>query len=265
MARNGHRLGMPRFPATPCFPAARFPAAISAAGLLWLAAVLWPGIATAASLQVAPTSLTLQGRQNADVLWLSNSGKAPVQVQLRVFRWTQADGKESLDTTHDLVVSPAMQTLTPGQKQLVRIIRTTPEAVAAETTYRVIVDELPTVAPERPGLQFVLRYSIPIFVVPEAATGAPALETRLTSGEDGIGVLEVRNRGTQHAQIADLAYGKDAQTATPVMPGLLGYALAGQTMRWPLKSPASHFTGGTFIARINGAATLQPLALQAAP
>jgi fimbrial chaperone protein len=259
MARNGRRLKVPL----------HFPAALRTAGFLLLAAVLWSGTAVAASLQVAPTSLTLQGRQNAEVLWLSNSGKAPVQVQLRVFRWTQADGRESLDATHDLVVSPAMQTLTPGQKQLVRIIRSTPEAVSAETTYRVIVDELPTTAPEHPGLQFVLRYSIPIFVVPEAAAGTPAiapvLETRLISGEDGAGVLEVRNRGTQHAQIADLAYGKDAETATPVMPGLLGYALAGQTMRWPLKSPASHFTGGTFIARINGAATLQPLALQAAP
>lgn len=259
MARNGRRLKAPL----------HLPAAFRTAGFLLLAAVLWSGTAVAASLQVAPTSLTLQGRQNAEVLWLSNSGKAPVQVQLRVFRWTQVDGRESLDATHDLVVSPAMQTLTPGQKQLVRIIRSTPEAVSAETTYRVIVDELPTTAPEHPGLQFVLRYSIPIFVVPEAATGAPAiapvLETRLIDGEDGVGVLEVRNRGTQHAQIADLAYGKDAGTATPVMPGLLGYALAGQTMRWPLKSPASRFTGGTFIARINGAATLQPLALQAAP
>ncbi|WP_242108028.1 fimbrial biogenesis chaperone [Luteimonas aquatica] len=239
-----------------------------AAALLLLAAA-WTGGAPAASLQVAPTSLTLQGRQNADVLWLSNSGKEPVQVQLRMFRWTQSDGAESLDPSHDLVVSPAMQTLQPGEKQVVRIIRTAPQPVAAETTYRVIVDELPSGARDRQGLQFVLRYSVPIFVVPDAAAGAPtpapALDARLLGSGDGEAILEVRNRGTQHAQIADLAYGKDAASAAPVTPGLLGYALAGQTMRWPLKSPASRFTGGIFVARINGAAALQPLALSASP
>ena len=34
----------------------------------------------AASLQLAPTSLTLTAQQSADGLWLSNSGSAPVQV-----------------------------------------------------------------------------------------------------------------------------------------------------------------------------------------
>ncbi len=231
--------------------------------LLLACALAWAGSGHAASLQVAPTSLTLQGRQNADALWLSNSGKQAVQVQLRVFRWTQADGSESLAPSEDLVASPAMQTLSPGQRQLVRIVRTRPAPVPAEMAYRVIVDELPTTN-ERQGLQFVLRYSIPIFIVPEGGAGVPALEARLLGGDDG-GILEVRNRGTQHAQIADLAYGKDAATATPVVPGLLGYVLAGQTMRWPLESASSRFTGGTFVARINGAAELQPLASQAAP
>ncbi|HEX2084016.1 MAG TPA: molecular chaperone [Xanthomonadaceae bacterium] len=237
-----------------------------AASLFVLAAV-WSGLACAASLQVAPTSLTLEGRQNAEMLWLSNSGKQPVQVQLRVFRWTQADGKESLEPARDLVVSPAMQALAPGQRQVVRIVRTSPVPMAAEAAYRVIVDELPTAGGQPQGLQFVLRYSVPIFVVPESPEGkpaiAPVLEARLLGGEDG-GILEVRNLGTQHAQIADLAYGKDTASATSVAPGLLGYVLAGQTMRWPLKFPASHFTGGLFVARINGAAVLQPLALQGA-
>jgi len=84
------------------------------------------GQASAASLQVAPTMLTLQANQNADGLWLSNSGRAPVQVQLRVFRWTQVDGEERLEPTRDLVISPPMQTLPPGQRQLVRLIRTNP-------------------------------------------------------------------------------------------------------------------------------------------
>lgn len=231
-----------------------------AAGLVVLAA-LWAGGASAASLQVAPTSLTLQGRENAGVLWLDNSGEEPVQVQLRVFRWTQSDGRESLEPADELMVSPAMQTLAPGQRQVVRVIRARPEPVAAESAYRVIVDELPSAAPRRPGLQFVLRYSLPVFITPETTALAPALQARvLGSGQEAL--LEVRNLGNGHAQIADLAHGADAASATPVAPGLLGYVLPGRTMRWSLPSPASRYTGGVFVARINGAADLQLLAPQ---
>lgn len=242
------------------------------AAVFLLALTLASGFAFAASLQVAPTSLTLQATQNAEGLWLSNSGDQPVQVQLRVYRWTQSDGVESLDPTRDLVVSPPMQTLPPGQRQLVRVIRTAPVPPQSELSYRVIVDELPTDATpaDKQGLRFVLRYSIPVFIVPQAqptesgkkaepAAIAPALQARLLTGNDGQAMLEVRNSGSQHAQIADLAFGKTAAGAEPVVPGLLGYALAGQTMRWPLKAPAARFAGGVFTARINSEPEPQPL------
>ncbi len=234
--------------------------AVLAAGMLLAS---WAGPAATASLQVAPTSLTLQDRQNAEMLWVSNSGNEPVLLQVRVFRWTQAGGEESLEPTTDLAVSPGMRTLAPGERQMVRIVRTTVDPVDMETAYRAIVDELPRADREREGLQFVLRYSIPVFVVPTAAAGAlaPVLQARLLDGAGGA-VLEVRNLGNLHAQIADLAHGQSAATATPVTPGLLGYVLPGQTRRWPLESPASRFAGGIFVARINGAADLQPLALQ---
>ena len=219
--------------------------------------------AQAASLQVAPTSLTLQGTQNAEALWLSNVGEQPVQVQLRVFAWRQRDGTDTLAPTTDLVASPAMQTLPPGQRQLVRLVRTAPAAVAAETAYRVIVDELPAGPPAQEGIRFVLRYSVPVFVLPEGGTGAPRLSLRTLPGEDGT-VLEVGNAGSGHAQIADLARGADAASAVQVTPGLLGYVLPGSTMRWTLPATASASTGA-FFARINGAAALQPLATPAAP
>ncbi len=245
------------------------------AAVFLVTVVMGLGLASAASLQVAPTSLTLQATQNAEGLWLSNSGEQPVQVQLRVFRWTQVNGVESLDPTRDLVVSPPMQTLPPGERQLVRVIRTTPVPPTAELSYRVIVDELPTdtTSTSPQGLRFVLRYSIPIFVVPQAraagearpepAAIAPSLQVRLVAGDDGEAILEVRNSGRQHAQIADLAFGTSAADAVPLLPGLLGYTLAGQTMRWPLNAPASRFDSGVFTARINSEP--EPQQLQFAP
>jgi fimbrial chaperone protein len=238
-------------------PGARYRAAIFFAALLAFASP-----ASAASLQVAPTSLTFQAKQNADGLWLSNSGDVPVQVQLRVFRWTQVNGEELLEPTRDLVASPPMQTLPPGERQLVRLVRTKPISPASDTSYRVIVDELPAPNKEQQGLQFVLRYSVPVFILPETPTPiAPALHTRLVEGEEGQAAIEIENNGSEHAQIADLVYTDASDKRDVVIPGLVGYVLPGQRMRWPLKSSVSRFTGGTFKARINSGPVEQPLPL----
>lgn len=226
------------------------------ATFLLVASLFATSQAIAASLQVAPTTLTLQARQNADGLWLSNSGSEPVTVQVRVFHWTQSGGVESLAPATDLVASPPMQTLPPGQKQLVRIVRPTPAPPAAELAYRVIVDELPQ-RKDKPGLQFVLRYSIPVFVDPPTIAGkplAPSLSARLVTDAKGGAVLEITNTGTMHAQLADLEF-QAPTTAVPrtLLAGLVGYVLPGQAMRWPLKESAAKLTGGVLRARINSA------------
>src|SRR5688500_4736362 len=96
--------------------------------------------ANGASLQVSPTSVTLQAPQNADGLTLTNTGTAPLHAQVRVFRWTQQDNEEKLEPTRDLAISPPMLQLAPGAQQLVRIIRLGSPPMDAETSYRLIVD-----------------------------------------------------------------------------------------------------------------------------
>jgi fimbrial chaperone protein len=238
----------------------RWPAAFAALVLL-LAGSLLPTGAGAASLQVSPTLLQLRAGQNAEGLWLSNSGTRPLQVQIRLYRWTQQDGADVLLPSDELVVSPPMQQLAAGQRQLVRIVRASDAAPTTQASYRVIVDELPTVDPGRTGMQFVLRYSVPIFVDPSPATPLQSrLQARLIDA-GGMAMLEVTNSGSGYAQLADLGYA-GAGTAPPprmVRAGLIGYVLAGQTMRWPLDQPTSSFQGGTFSARVNGETQQTPL------
>ncbi len=215
--------------------------------------------AHAASLQVAPTSLQLGARQNAEALWISNSGTAPVDVQARVFRWTQRNGRDELEPTTDLVVSPPMQALAAGQQQLIRVVRAVPQAPAAQLSYRVIVDEVPKLDPTRQGMQFVLRYSLPVFVQPEdGAATTPDLQATVVTPPDGKPVLEVHNRGTGYAQLADLAVGTPDRPQI-FQPGLVGYVLGGQTMRWPLDIAAGRLSGATLSAKINGASQATPL------
>lgn len=248
----------------------------SGLAFLWLglASIAWH--ADAASLQVAPISLTLEARQNADALWLSNSGSEPLTAQLRVYRWRQADGEDQLEPTREVIVSPPMIQLPAGEKQLVRVIRLGVPPADVETSYRVIVDELPL--PEsttpgagsarRAGLQFVLRYSLPVFLLPAAAPGVRAadaspsnLEGRLTR-TDGKAQLEISNGGPVHAQIADIAFFDNAGQRHAVRDGLAGYVLPGQRRRWavPMAVPAG--AAGTFRARVNGEFTDRTLLQQ---
>lgn len=224
-------------------------------GWLWLLM----GSATAASLQVAPTSLQLTPRQNADALWLTNSGTTPVQVQVRVFEWRQDAGRDQLLPTTDLQVSPPMQSLAAGQQQLIRVVRSAPTAPAVQRTYRVVVDELPSVDPRRTGMQFVLRYSMPVFIQPAGETSLKhVLQARLVRLDDGRPALEVHNSGNSYAQLADIGLGT-VERPQIVHPGLLGYVLSGQTMRWPLDVPAARLAGATFSAKINGESAQTPL------
>jgi len=220
------------------------------------------GGAHAASLQVAPTSVTVQASQNAAGLDLANTGTADLHAQVRVFRWTQVDGEDRLEATRDIAVSPPMAKLAPGAKQLVRIIRLGPPA-NAEMAYRVIVDELPVDATGnegKPGLQFMLRYSVPVFVMPAGIEAvAPDLHARVV-GDEGRRSLEVRNTGTGHAQLADLAFVDGAGRRTLLGEGLAGYVLAGQSRRWPLPVAIGDAAGGHFETRINGETDVRPLA-----
>lgn len=227
----------------------------AALGWLWLLV----GSATAASLQVAPTSLHLAPRQNADALWLTNSGTAPVEVQVRVFEWRQDSGQDHLLPTTDLQVSPPMQSLAAGQQQLIRVVRSDPASPAVQRAYRVVVDELPGEVPRTGGMQFLLRYSMPVFIQPGGKTPLThALEARVVQLDDGRPALEVHNSGNSYAQLADIGLG-NADRPQIVHPGLLGYVLGGQTMRWPLDIPPARLAGAAISAKINGQSAQTPL------
>jgi len=216
-------------------------------------------LARASGLQVAPTSLTLQAAQNADGLWLSNTGDAPVSAQVRVYRWTQPNGEDKEEPSRQVLVSPPMIQLAAADRQLIRVIRTGPPPASAEEAYRVVIDELPVpdTGPKK-GVQLVLRYSVPVFMGP-VSNSPPQLTWKMR--RDGqLAVLEVSNSGGTHAQVAELHFNDGRGKRTEVHPGLLGYVLPGAQMRWAVKAPPATFAnGGTLDTLINGSATQQTL------
>ena len=212
--------------------------------------------ASATSLQVAPTSL-LEARQRAGELWLTNSGTSPVTLQVRLFRWVQQDGQEQLLPTDELIATPrcgaGRWTAAAGAGDA-----SGQRAPPAQRHYRLIVDEVPDLATRAEGMQFVLRYSIPVFVQPSTGRLAPRLQARLMTLADGRNGVEVANTGDSYAQIADLALGSAARPRI-VHPGLLGYVLPGQVMRWPIERTAIDRDNDQITAKLNGESEQTPL------
>ncbi|QWT19907.1 molecular chaperone [Bacillus sp. NP157] len=217
--------------------------------------------AFASGLQVSPIGLHIAAKEPAQALWLTNTGSEPLHAQVRVFRWTQADGRDVLEASHDLVVSPPITAIAPGDRQLVRVIRQVPAPTdGTEVAYRVVVDELPVGDVDKGGLKFVLRYSVPVFLAP---AGDPSVDATLASSVEDTGAgasLRITNSGKGHAQIADVTQaGAGARTA--LLPGLVGYVLPGSTMAWHLPDGVSH--AGALRARINGEASESTLVVDA--
>ncbi len=237
--------------------------------LLWAIAWAACGPAAASGLQVAPVTLSLQPSQNADGLWLSNTGDSVIHAQIRVYHWAQDANGDQLAPSQALAISPPIVQLAAGEQQLVRVIRlgAPPNgAGAVEDAYRIAIDELPVDMHDKKGLQFVLHYTLPVFIEPAGAVASsPTLHWSLQRDGDHA-VLEVGNTGGSHAQLASLSFINSAGQRSEITAGLLGYVLPGATMRWTLKSPAATFaSGGTLEASINGEKATQKLSLADRP
>lgn len=235
--------------------------------------LLSSSVAMASGLQVSPISLSLQAKQNASGLTLSNTGDNAVHAQVRVYQWSQDEKGDQLTTSRGLLASPPMIELQPGEKQLIRIIRASapPSGVGAvESSYRLSIDELPIKSAEqKSGLQFALSYSLPVFVNPVGITETnPKLQWSYSLQPDSLQKngkqmnLRVSNSGNGHAQLADLSIIDDAGDSIDLHQGLLGYVLPGATMNWTLKTlPSSMKTSGKFKVMINGTQTTQDVTL----
>ena len=239
---------------------------------LWLRHVVRPALISAlllssalteaSGLQVSPISVSLQARETASGLSLSNSGNNTVHAQVRVYQWSQNEKGDQLTPSRGLLASPPMIELKPGEKQLIRIIRAKapPQGTDdVEAAYRILVNELPIKsANPTTGLQFALSYSLPVFVQPVGVTKtSPQLQWSTHLQPDGKEMtLRVSNSGNGHAQLAGLSFVDTAGNSTVMNPGLLGYVLPGATMNWTLKIPPSALAaGGKFKVMMNGTQT----------
>ncbi|KVV04738.1 MULTISPECIES: fimbrial biogenesis chaperone [Pseudomonas] len=254
-------------------PARPIPALVAG----FLMAVGMSAAHAASSVLIWPIDPVLESDQSASALWLENRGDETANLQVRVFAWSQGAFDDQYQNQRDVVGSPPVARIEPGQKQLIRLTRTKAVADGQEQAYRIIIDEIPAPLPATAAgagktdaaIRFQMRYSVPLFSYgaglwgkqdatlkrDPAGIGQPQLSARKITVA-GKPFIEVRNRGAVHARLTEASLTQGAQSQ-PLVEGLMGYVLPGATMRWP----APTAWGQTLRARVNGQTQFQDIPL----
>ena len=204
--------------------------------------------ARAGTLQVEPVLVDVIAPGAASTVTLRNEGAAPLNAQIRVFRWSLVDGQEKLEPTDDVVASPPAVTFAPKAEYIVRIVRVSKRPVAGEESYRLLVDQLPDLSQQKNGsVNLLVRYSIPVFFgAPDKRS--PTIAWSLALSGDKVTVT-ARNNGERRLRISALSL-RDANGRTISFgSGLAGYALGQSTKRWTAPGSARGFAA-------NGSATI---------
>jgi fimbrial chaperone protein len=213
-------------------PGAAFPARIWGAfaiALLTLAASGGRAQTTIQGFTVTPVRVEMAAGQRATLLTIENQTAREATFQVRPYAWSQPGGGDQLDPTEALLASPPLGVLPPGAKQVVRLVLRGP-APARETTYRILLDQIPSqAAPGKVGFQ--LRLSIPVFVAPSDRRGPPLLQWEVIA-EGPAATLVARNDGGRRQVVHDLGLATADGRALALESNASPYILAGGLRRW---------------------------------
>jgi fimbrial chaperone protein len=196
--------------------------------------------ASAASFNVSPTQVYLNGRTSSALLTLRNDSTEPLRFQLSVFAWDQSPtGEMTLTPTTDIVFFPALVTLAPNEQRKVRVGRVV-EAGAVERTYRIFVEELPpleSVTQGNAGVKVLTKMGIPIFVRPSKEATAVAITG--IGAQNGTLTFTLANSGTVHV-VPERVTVRGFARGEPVFEGQLQawYMLAGGRREFDFPLPA---------------------------
>ncbi len=206
----------------------RWSRVISLVAAMAVAAVAHAAIA--GSLGVSPLRIGLSDASPTAALTIENGGSNAVVVQLQVMRWF-ADGEaDRYEPGEEIIATPPIMTIAPGQPQIVRVGLSGAADPGREVAYRLYMEEVPSPPqPGQQGLQVALRIGVPIFVSPPGATQSSLDWRARRTGPDSV-TVRATNRGGSHAKLMSLRLADGNRTLAEQQ--IAGYLLPGQTRQW---------------------------------
>lgn len=146
---------------------------------IWMA--LGTGVMLSASalaqVLVNPVVIEFGAKQRAATIKisLSDTAKAPMRLQAELMRWEQnLQGDDLVSPGNELLVTPPIADLQPGDTQLFRVAFRGARSAPEEIAYRLILEDiaepskavLENTPPGAVAINFRMRYDLPVMVAP---------------------------------------------------------------------------------------------------
>jgi fimbrial chaperone protein len=190
-----------------------------------------------------------QQRTASVTVALSEKAAAPMRLQAEVLSWAQdLQGSDVTKPSSDLLVSPQIAELQPGQKQLFRVALRGPRPAPGELAYRLTFEDVAPQAPTTTNeqgmtIQFRMRYDLPLLIAPSvpvqvglrwkpcaapAANNAQACVRLLNAGNRRVKVqtLTLSGDGWQQPltlkEGVNILAGSEREWHVPLQPGQAG-------------------------------------------
>jgi fimbrial chaperone protein len=206
----------------------------------FVAALFLTAGATQAQVLISPVVVELGDRQRAVAVTvtLGATARAPVLFQSEVLRWQQhSDGTPLYEPSNDLVVSPPVTTVHPGESQVIRVALRGPRSSPGELAYRLILEDasepLPAAAGAPGGINFRMRYSLPVLVAPVEPV-RNALHWQACAAAASEVCVHLANEGNRRVTFKTLSVAGANWTLPVPQPGTV---LAGAGIEWRLPLP----------------------------
>lgn len=217
---------------------------------------MFTGVTHAAALKISPVSVELAQSQQSSSLTIANDSSEQTNLQIRVFKWQQEGTEELYIPTNDVVVSPPALSLKEQQSYNLRVVRVNQSTIDKEESYRILIDELPSVVDSRAigqGINVVLRTSLPLFITNPKSIREAKIQLL---HKDGKTLIEVNNIGGRFILLNSLKLvDETAKQSYPIEINTLnGYVLNGNVKLFPLSEKFTYMTTHkyTIQANING-------------
>ncbi len=159
------------------------------------------GSASAASFNVQPIRVFLNGSRPTGALKIRNISNRLLSLQLNAVEWSQdSEGKAGEKPTEEVVFFPKLFTLQKGKTRLIRVGLVNPKAGSKEKTFRIYMRELP-LDTESTGtvIKVLLRIGVPVFLAPRVEKASGTVEGLRVEGRRIV--FTVKNSGTVHLRL----------------------------------------------------------------
>jgi fimbrial chaperone protein len=190
----------------------------------------------AGAITIAPVVVELSPARKVVSVTVTNPSDSAVNFQAEVLEWSQANGQDKLEATHDIMVVPPIVRIAAGATQIFRVTSRRPPG-AREQAYRLILEDVTAEAvasQDSATVNIRVRHSLPVFV---ATAGTPLVSVQVAQCAAPVGKACVRltNDGGRYVTTKSMSIEGGSWNKQVVLGTRL---LAGGWREWQFDLPA---------------------------